>query len=224
MFSGSHLKKIIPLILVLCLFGYGAYALKRVGDNQSYAPTQPIPFSHKLHAGQNSIPCMYCHVGVETSKHATVPSANVCMNCHSVVKTDSPYIKQVREAFQNNKPIEWVKVHDLPDFVNFTHKRHVAKGISCETCHGDVKNKEKINQEKPLTMGWCLDCHRGNTAPAFLYEDKNHQSGVAAEDGGLGHARAAVALTKGVDPSALPRTDNRLGTPVAPISCYTCHH
>src|SRR3954464_7944797 len=91
-------------------------------SNQGYAPEQPIPFSHKLHAGDNKIPCLYCHSAAEKSRHATIPSLNVCMNCHSVVKVDSPYIQQIRKAYSDGKPIEWVRVHELPDYVYFPHK------------------------------------------------------------------------------------------------------
>jgi hypothetical protein len=137
-------------------------------SNQGYAPEQPIPFSHKLHAGDNKIPCMYCHSGAEKARHAGIPSLNVCMNCHSVVKTDSPHIQKIRKAFAEGKPIEWVRVHELPDFVYFPHKRHVAKGVSCETCHGNVKEMARIEQKSALTMGWCMECHRGQTTPRHV--------------------------------------------------------
>jgi hypothetical protein len=153
-------------------------------SNEGYAPEQPIPFSHKLHAGDNKIPCLYCHSGAEKSRHASVPSMNVCMNCHSVVKLDSPHIQKLRTAFDEGKPIEWVRVHELPDYVYFPHKRHVAKGIACETCHGNVKEMDRIEQKAALTMGWCMECHRGQTTPkhvlAKVYPGvKNPQGPVA---------------------------------------------
>lgn len=224
MLSSEKVRKPILLVLVFSFLGWGVISLRHVGDSQYYAPAQPIPFSHKLHAGQYNIECMYCHVGVEKSRHATVPPMNVCMNCHSVVKPDSPYIQQLKTAYEKGEPIQWVKVHDMPDFVNFNHKRHVTKGIACETCHGEVKQMERITQEKPLTMGWCLNCHRGITAPEHLYEDKAHQFGVASDDGGLGHTRPAVVIAGGGDPTKVPPTSTHPGTPVAPTSCYTCHH
>lgn len=134
-------------------------------SNQGFAPEQPIPFSHKIHAGINKIPCMYCHTNVERSKHATVPALNVCMNCHRVVKTDSPYIQQITKAYTEGKPIEWVRVHELPDYVYFPHKRHIARGITCQTCHGPVEQMDRVHQFAPLTMGWCMECHRGQTTP-----------------------------------------------------------
>lgn len=163
-------------------------------SNQGYAPEQPIPFSHKLHAGTNKIDCLYCHSEATKSKHATVPPLNTCMNCHRVVKTESPYIKQITQAYEEGRPIEWVRVHELPDFVAFNHKRHVAKGVSCQTCHGKVENMEVLTQSKPLTMGWCLNCHRGDTTPRKILAEVH------------------------------PELKDPRGHQVAPISCHTCHY
>jgi hypothetical protein len=162
--TGKTLGALITLVL---LVGAVAAAVEYFpsASNQGYVPEQPIPFSHKLHAGDNKIPCMYCHTNVEKTRHATVPAVNVCMNCHRVVKTDSPHIQKITQAFQEGKPIEWIRVHELPDFVYFPHKRHVAKGIACETCHGNVKEMERVEQKMALTMGWCIECHRGETTP-----------------------------------------------------------
>src|SRR3954463_1581620 len=163
----SRQKKLggaVAICAALVILGGVAYVFPSA-SNEGYAPDQPIPFSHKLHAGTNKIPCAYCHSGVEKSRHATIPSLNVCMNCHSVVKTDSPYIKQVTQAYKEGKPIEWIRVHELPDYVYFPHKRHVARGVTCETCHGDVKTMERVEQHGALTMGWCMECHRGQTTP-----------------------------------------------------------
>lgn len=161
-----------------------AYSLRPTASNQGYAPEQPIPFSHKIHAGDNKIDCKYCHTGVDQARHASVPSLNVCMNCHSVVKTDSPYIQQIRQAYSENKPIEWVRVHELPDYVYFPHHRHVQKGVSCQTCHGPVETMAKVEQYGALTMGWCMECHRGITAPKNILQKtypgvKNPQGPVA---------------------------------------------
>lgn len=194
--SNSNLKKIIPVVVILLVVGGVVNALVNVGVNEGYAPTQPIPFSHKLHAGVNNIPCMYCHSGVEKSKHATVPSMSTCMNCHSVVAPTSPHIKRLKEMYAKGEAIEWIKVNDLPDHVNFNHKRHVAKGIACETCHGDVKRMDVVRQDKPLLMGWCLDCHRGKTAPPNI------------------ERVAATASQHGAIPPG----------GVASTSCFTCHH
>jgi hypothetical protein len=170
--TGAGRKNLlITLAVVMILIAGGATAyVFPTASNQGYAPEQPIPFSHALHAGQKQIACMYCHVSVEKSRHATVPSLNVCMNCHTVVKTGSPYIKQIQKAWKEGRPIEWVRVHELPDHVYFPHKRHVAAGVSCETCHGNVKGMERIYQKSALTMGWCIRCHRGETTPHDILE------------------------------------------------------
>lgn len=223
MFSGD-IKKFLRVGLVLIIVGYVFYNLKIVGYSRGYTPSQPIPFSHKLHAGQNNIPCLYCHANAERSKHATVPAMNICFNCHSVVKVDSPWIKKLKEAFDKGEPVQWVKVHDLPDFVHFSHKRHVAKDIACETCHGDVKNMDVIRQDQPMTMGWCLDCHRGVTAPEHLYQPKYHDFGLPSSDGGLGHTRPGALVAQDGNEANIPHATNAPGTPVAPTSCYTCHH
>ncbi len=167
--SGTQKKLGFALFLVAgASVIYGIVRFYPTASNQGFAPEQPIPFSHKLHAGVNKIQCLYCHSGAEKSRHASIPSSNVCMNCHSVVKVDSPHIQKLRKAYAEGKPIEWIRVHELPDYVYFPHKRHVAKGIACETCHGNVKEMERIEQTSALTMGWCMECHRGQTTPAHV--------------------------------------------------------
>ena len=130
-----------------------------IGYNKGYEPKQPIPYDHSLHAGKYKIDCQYCHANAEVSRHATVPSLNICMNCHLTVG-NGPDIKKLRDAYNNNKPIEWVKVHMLPDFVHFNHKRHVRKGVKCQTCHGAIETMKTVRQVKDLSMGWCVTCHR----------------------------------------------------------------
>lgn len=166
--SGKKLGVVIFALLGVLIVIGAVVALFPSASNEGYAPEQPIPFSHKLHAGDNKIACTYCHSSAEQSRHATVPTVGTCMNCHSVVKTESPYIQQIKKAYDEGRPIEWVRVHELADFVYFPHKRHVAKGISCETCHGNVKEMDRVSQVAPLTMGWCMDCHRGVTAPRHV--------------------------------------------------------
>lgn len=152
-------------VVFLGLVGATVAATFPNASNQGYAPEQPIPYSHKLHAGDLKMDCRYCHSDVEKSRHASVPSVSVCMNCHSVVKTESPHIQRLKESYESGKPIEWVRVHELPDYVYFPHKRHVAKGLACQTCHGPIQEMETVYQYAPLTMGWCMDCHRGVTTP-----------------------------------------------------------
>ncbi|MGL1885654.1 MAG: c-type cytochrome [Reichenbachiella sp.] len=132
-----------------------------VGVQQGYQPTQPIAFSHQIHAGENQIDCNYCHTGVRKSKNANIPSPNICMNCHSAIKTESPEIAKIYDAVENNTPIEWVRIHNLPDLAYFNHSQHVKVGeIECQTCHGPIEEMDVVYQYAPLTMGWCINCHR----------------------------------------------------------------
>ncbi|MEN7546922.1 c-type cytochrome [Rapidithrix thailandica] len=167
-----------------------------IGVQQGYAPEQPIPFSHKLHAGYYEIDCKYCHTGVEKSKNANIPSANICMNCHNTIRTTSPNIQKIYAAIENDEPIQWVRVHNLPDLAYFNHSQHVkVAGLECEQCHGDVKEMEVVQQFSLLTMGWCIDCHRktevnteGNAYYDKLVElhSKNSKDPMTVEDiGGL---------------------------------------
>ena len=164
-----------------------------IGVQQGYQPQQPIAFSHKLHAGTNQIDCNYCHTGVYKSKSANIPSANMCMNCHGEILKESPEIQKIYTAIEQNRPIEWVRVHNLPDLSYFNHAQHVAVGgIACETCHGDIKNMDVVYQHAPLTMSWCINCHRTteiqkeNAYYAPLSEIQKQASPVHVEDiGGL---------------------------------------
>ena len=135
--------------------------LYTIGIQQNYQPTQPIAFSHKIHAGQYEIDCNYCHTGVNISKSANIPAVNICMNCHGVINTDKPEIQKILTAYEENRPIEWVRVHNLPDLAYFNHSQHVAVGgIECNTCHGPIEEMDVVYQYSELTMGWCINCHR----------------------------------------------------------------
>ncbi|QCK17028.1 c-type cytochrome [Mangrovivirga cuniculi] len=152
---------IITAIFIAVVAKTAIDALYTVGIQQGYQPTQPIAFSHALHAGEYEIDCNYCHTGVRKSKNANIPSANICMNCHSVVKTESPEIQKIYAAVEENKPIEWIRIHNLPDLAYFNHEQHVEVGeIECQTCHGPIEEMEVVYQYAPLTMGWCINCHR----------------------------------------------------------------
>ncbi|MCB0385544.1 MAG: cytochrome c3 family protein [Bdellovibrionales bacterium] len=138
-----------------------------IGYNKGYQPDQPIPFSHELHAGQNKIDCKYCHVSVEVSRHSSVPSLNICMNCHLTVGLDKPNIMKLHEANSSGQSIPWQKVHLLPDHVKFNHSAHIAAGKVCQDCHGPVETMPVVYQYNDLSMGWCVSCHRQpeNNAP-----------------------------------------------------------
>ncbi|CAN5387956.1 c-type cytochrome [soil metagenome] len=176
-------KKVVkskPFIGILA-FIFVAVALKAtvdglfaIGIQQGYAPTQPIAFSHQLHAGQYEIDCQYCHTTVMKSKNASIPSVNICMNCHNSILPESPEIQKIYAAIDfnpdtgeygpNQRPIEWVRVHNLPDLAYFNHAQHTAVGgIQCQTCHGPIQEMEVVRQHSTLTMGWCINCHRETT-------------------------------------------------------------
>jgi hypothetical protein len=137
-----------------------ARELSLVGIHQGYAPEQPIAFSHKLHAGDNKVACLYCHFAATKSRHAGIPPANVCMNCHGILRKETAELAKLKEAVAQGRPIEWIKIHNLPDFVYFNHSQHVLSSVACQECHGPVETMVRVRQEKPLTMGWCLDCHK----------------------------------------------------------------
>ena len=174
----------IMLLLVSAYFMYGFFM--QVGIDQGYAPVQPIHYSHKIHAGANKIDCNYCHSSARKSKHSGIPSLNVCMNCHKNISeyngeedlvngyTKEFYDKEIAKLYDavgwddakqsytgEEKPVKWVRIHNLPDFVYFNHSQHVTvAGIDCQKCHGPVEEMEIMYQYSSLTMGWCIDCHR----------------------------------------------------------------
>ena len=165
--------------------------LYSIGVQQGYAPAQPIAFSHALHAGQYEIACQYCHTGVEIGKSANIPSANICMNCHTHIQNVggkegiSPEIQKIYNAVDNNQPIEWVRVHNLPDLAYFNHAQHVAVGgVECQTCHGPIQEMEVVGQHSTLTMGWCIDCHRQTeiATEGNVYYDKLVQLHSTSKD------------------------------------------
>ncbi len=191
---------VVGFLLSSAYFTYGY--LMQVGIDQGYAPIQPIHYSHKIHAGANQIECKYCHSSARVSKHSGIPSLNVCMNCHEYIAeyngeedlengyTRDFYTNEIKKLYSavgwdeenqiytgNTKPVKWVRIHNLPDFVYFNHAQHaqVAK-IECQTCHGPVEEMEIMYQYSPLTMGWCIDCHReSNVDKDNEYYQKVHE-------------------------------------------------
>lgn len=127
---------------------------------RGHKPEQPVNYSHVIHVKQNGIECQYCHSGVAKSSYATMPPLELCMGCHNVVKTDSPEIKKLAEAWNNNQPIEWIPVHNLPEHANFNHQRHIKAGVGCQNCHGQVQNMDVVERVSTLKMGFCVSCHR----------------------------------------------------------------
>ena len=126
-----------------------------------FQPTQPVPFSHSIHVKQLGLDCRYCHYGVEKSWYSNVPAADTCINCHSAVRADDPKLEPVRASYKDaNKPVEWVQIHKLPDYVYFNHSVHVNRGVSCVECHGRIDQMDEVRHEKQFSMTFCLDCHR----------------------------------------------------------------
>jgi hypothetical protein len=125
-----------------------------------YAPAQPVPYSHKQHAGDLGMDCRYCHTGVEKASVAMVPPTQTCMNCHTLVKPSSKKLVALKESWDRKLPMQWVRVHKLPDYAYFDHSAHLRAGVGCESCHGNVAAMEVVTQKQPLSMAWCLDCHR----------------------------------------------------------------
>ena len=172
-----------------------------------YEPTQPVDYSHRLHAGELGMDCRYCHNWVEVSEHANVPPTQTCMNCHNQIRTESPKLYQVRESWATGEPIEWVKVHHLADYAHFSHATHVNNGVGCETCHGRVDQMEVVYQAEPLSMGWCLECHR----QPELYLRPN------AEITTMGYVQPASFVERNVE-----RIRQEQIQP--PTNCSACHY
>jgi hypothetical protein len=171
-----------------------------------YAPKQPVPYSHRLHAGQLGIDCRYCHVNVERSNVAMVPPTQTCMNCHSVVKTESARLEPIRKSWKEGTAMEWVRVHKLPDHAFFDHSVHVTAGVGCSSCHGRIDQMDVVRMQQPLSMGWCLECHRD----------------VKANQGNSQFIRPVSQITnmewqKTSEPVTPPRTLN------PPETCSGCH-
>jgi len=152
-------------IFVFALLVGGYFLWNDLWSNKGFAPEQPLPFSHKIHAGDNHIPCLYCHTNVERSPHATIPALNICMNCHSVVAVNKPNIIKLTQLYNSGKTIEWVRIHKLPEHAYFSHQWHIAKGFQCADCHGPVATMDKVYQFRRLDMGDCVSCHRRNGGP-----------------------------------------------------------
>jgi hypothetical protein len=168
----------VVLCSIITLGSFGWMGMWNTGVQTGYQPVQPIKFSHQLHAGTNQIKCQYCHSGAWKSKNASIPSANVCMNCHKYVQATekyngetSPEIKKIYAALDynpetqkygpNKRPIEWIRIHNLPDLAYFNHSQHVnVAGIECQKCHGPIQEMAEVYQYSPLTMKWCINCHK----------------------------------------------------------------
>ena len=150
----------VGVLAVLCTMLIVGWFVQPDRFAKGYAPDQPIPFSHRLHAGTMQIPCLYCHSGATQSRIAGIPAAETCMNCHRVTKLESPSIQRLTALYQAGKPVPWQRIHHLPDHVFFDHRPHVNAGIACQTCHGEVQTMDVVAQRMSMRMGNCLGCHR----------------------------------------------------------------
>jgi len=204
----NRLRPLIAVILVgVPCYVVGVFVLgasPRTTD-VGYAPVQPIAYSHTLHVGELKMDCRYCHTGVEDAAHASVPPTQTCLNCHARIRAESVQLEAVRLSERTGHPIEWVRIHDLPDYSYFDHSAHVRRGIGCVSCHARVDRMDVVYQAKLLTMGWCLDCHR-NPRPHLRPLSRITDLGWTAADATEGE-RALLA-----DWQVAPSED-----------CSTCH-
>ena len=168
--GGDAAPSVNIVVVLLGVLGGATAAAAAVGYygtdkffSVGYAPKQPVEYSHRLHAGELGMDCRYCHSTVERSGFAAVPPTQTCMNCHSKIRTESTKLLPVRESWATDQPIPWVKIHNLPDYVYFDHSAHLAAGVGCSSCHGRVDQMVKVQQVAPLSMSWCLECHRNPT-------------------------------------------------------------
>ena len=159
----DHFVKVLGLVAV----AGGGYVTMLVAYGASpktlavgYAPEQPVPYSHKLHVGELGLDCRYCHTSVEETAKANIPPTSTCMNCHSMIRKESPLLAPVRESFASGQPVEWVRVHSVADYAYFNHSAHVTRGVGCVSCHGRIDTMDVVYQTQPLSMSWCVDCHR----------------------------------------------------------------
>ena len=159
--TGGAVSILFTLLILLSFWDAERYQWP--GDPRWYEPDQPIAYSHKTHAGDHAIDCLFCHYAATESRMAAIPDAATCMKCHSEVLQENPEVLKVVDAMERGRPIEWIRVTDMPDFVYFNHSRHLSKGVDCQTCHGPVETMDRVRQVNRMTMGWCIECHRNYT-------------------------------------------------------------
>jgi len=194
---------VAPLYMTLLI----AYGFSPQATDVGYQPTQPIPFSHELHAGQLGMDCRYCHNTVEHAAHAAIPPTQTCMNCHTQIMTESELLAPLWESYETGLPVAWVRIHDLPDYSYFNHAAHVNRGIGCVSCHGRIDKMEVVYQHEMLSMGWCLECHRNPEPHLRPFEEITN-----------------LAYDPLVELTAEARRDFRMIHRIQPSQdCSTCH-
>jgi hypothetical protein len=199
-----------PYVVFVVAFGFSPMT-----TDVGYMPHQPVPYSHELHAGKLGIDCRYCHNTVEFTDQANIPPTQTCMNCHTQILKDSEKIKPLAESYTSGLSVQWKRVHDLPQYAYFSHQAHVTRGVSCVECHGRVDRMPEVYQQEPLSMGWCLDCHREPDArlrdPQLVFD-----LGWSFENDTHAKARFPSAAAYG----AFWRAQNNLNPSQ---DCSTCH-
>ena len=203
----------MPLLLVAAVVVLGGlvhlvvwYYFSPEYTDVGYMPEQPVPYSHALHVGELGLDCRYCHSQVERSPVASVPPTQVCMNCHSLVGRDLASLEPVRQSASTGEPMRWVRIHDLPEYSYFDHSRHVKAGVGCSSCHGDVAAMEVVRQVEPLSMGWCLECHRDPAPHLRPFDQLTNTAWQPPED--QRERGAAFMEERGIAP---------------PVACTGCH-
>ena len=199
----------VAVLAVVAGFAYTQIARSSYLTGRYLERQQPVQFSHKHHVGDDGIDCRYCHATVETTASASLPPTQTCMNCHSQIWSDSPYLEPVRASFRDNKPIEWERVHDLPEYTYFNHSIHIAKGVGCSTCHGQIDNMPAVFKENTLQMEWCIACHR---APEKFIRPKSEVFNMQWQDGDLDEGERAKL-----------KADYKIRSKEMMTSCSTCH-
>jgi len=204
----------ISIVVAILLAGGAFFVYTQIARSSYLTGTfvekqQPVQFSHKHHVGDDGIDCRYCHTSVETSASAGIPPTQTCMNCHTQIWADSPYLEPVRESYRTNTPIEWERVHDLLEYAYFNHSIHVAKGVGCSTCHGQIDNMPAVFQQNTLQMEWCLACHR---EPEKFIRPKSEIYNMQWDGNDLS-AEERTQL----------KTDYRIRSKEMLTSCSTCH-
>jgi hypothetical protein len=206
----------LPLALAVGVGGLGAcatagtwYYFSPKNLQVGYAPEQPIPYSHKLHVDELGLDCRYCHANVERSQEAMIPPTQTCMGCHAVVKPDSPKLAALRDSWTSGNPVPWIRVHKVPEHAYFDHSAHLPAGVGCASCHGRIDQMEVVRLDAPLSMGWCLECHRD---PAPHLRPKNELTNMSWKLDAA--SRAPEAQTAAVLAAASVRP---------PEHCTGCH-
>jgi hypothetical protein len=203
----------VPLLLVAAVVVLGGlahlviwYYFSPEYTDVGYSPEQPVPYSHALHVGELGLNCLYCHSQVEKSPVASVPPTQVCMNCHSLVGRDLASLEPIRQSAATGEPMRWVRIHDLPENSYFDHSRHVKAGVGCSSCHGDIASMEVVRQVEPLSMGWCLECHRDPAPHLRPFDQLTDTAWQPPEDQRV--RGAAFMEERGIAP---------------PVACTGCH-